>query len=247
MCILVLYINIDKKKGKKRQKQEKVAGFRQRRGAYIMNSIERKLEILEILKHRETVEVSELTKLFEVSKVTIRGDLDDLERKGMLIRTHGGAMLPENLALVRRLSHTMEEQKEEKIAICRGALDLIKDGMSIIIDSGSTTVHLARMVADRQISVLTNSVPVIQELMNSPSVELFVSGGVLRKPSMSLMGAGASFMLDQIHGDILFLGAAGFSIKQGITGTNIIEAETKRQMIKNASAVCLLADSSKQD
>lgn len=212
-----------------------------------MNSIERKLSILKLLRDSNSVEVNDLTRLYGVSKVTIRGDLDDLERKGMLIRTHGGAMLPENLELVRRLSNTLEERREEKIAICRSALNLIKDGMNIIIDSGSTTVHLARMVSDRRVSVITNSILVIQELMNSPTVELFVAGGVLRKPSMSLMGAAASFMFEQLHGDILFLGAAGFSIEQGITGTNIIEAETKKQMIKNTSMVCLLADSSKRE
>ena len=212
-----------------------------------MNSIERKLKILKLLKESNSIDVNDLTRLFGVSKVTIRGDLDDLERKGMLIRTHGGAMLPENQDLIRRVSHTLEERREEKIAICRSALDLITDGSNVIIDSGSTTVHLARMVSDLRISVITNSVLVIQELMNSPTVELFVTGGILRKPSMSLMGAVASFMFEQLHGDILFLGAAGFSMDKGMTGVNIIEAETKKQMIKNASTVCLLADSSKRE
>ena len=212
-----------------------------------MNSLERKLKILKLLKESDFLDVNNLTKLFGVSKVTIRGDLDDLERKGMLIRTHGGAMLPENQDLIRRLSHTLEERREEKAAICRSALDLIMDGMNVIIDSGSTTVHLARMLATWRVSVITNSVLVIQELMNSPSVELFVSGGILRKPSMSLIGATASFMFEQLHADILFLGAAGFSIDKGLSGINIIEAETKRQMIKNSSTVCLLADSSKRE
>ena len=212
-----------------------------------MNSIERKLGILKVLKESNSVEVNHLTKLFGVSKVTIRGDLDDLERKGMLIRTHGGAMLPENEDLIRRLSHTLEERKEEKTAICRSALNLIKDGMNITIDSGSTTIHLARLVADWRISVITNSLLVIQELLNSPTVELFVAGGILRKPSMSLMGAAAAFMFEQLHGDILFLGASGFSIEQGLTSTNIIEAETKKNMIKNSNTVCLLADSSKKE
>jgi DeoR family fructose operon transcriptional repressor len=156
-------------------------------------------------------------------------------------------MLPENLSLVRKLSHTLTEKRDEKYAICRSALKFIKPGMNIIIDSGSTSVHLAQMVRDMNISVITNSVLVVQELMNSPTVELFVAGGSLRKSSMSLIGPASSFMFDQIHADFLFLGTSGFSIDKGLTATNIIEAETKRQMIKNASAVCLLADSSKQD
>jgi DeoR/GlpR family transcriptional regulator of sugar metabolism len=210
-----------------------------------MNSIKRKLKIMELLKTKESVGVEQLTKIFSVSKVTVRGDLDDLERKGLLIRTHGGAMLPEDLSLIRRLSYTLEEQREEKLAICKAALQLIKPDMNIIIDAGSTTVHLARMVADMRISVITNSIPVIQNLIDSSTVELFVAGGILRKPSLSLIGAAAAFMFDQIHADILFLGASGFSIEKGLTATNIIEAETKKQMIKHASVVCLLADSSK--
>ena len=210
-----------------------------------VNSVKRKIKILDILKAQESVEVEQLTKLFSVSKVTVRGDLDDLERKGLLIRTHGGAMLPENLSLVRVLSNTLEERKDEKSAICRAALQFIKPGMNIIIDAGSTTVHLAKLVGAMNITVITNSVLVLQELMNSETVELLVAGGILRKPSLSFMGAPASFVFDQIHADVLFLGVSGFSIVRGMTCTNMVEAETKKHMIKNASKVCLLADSSK--
>jgi DeoR/GlpR family transcriptional regulator of sugar metabolism len=213
----------------------------------MVNSIKRKIKILELLKAHDSVAVDQLTKLFDVSKVTVRGDLDDLERRGMLIRTHGGAVLPEDLSLVRKLSNTLEEKKPEKTAICKAALAFIKPGMNIIIDAGSTTVHLARMAANMNISVITNSIPAIQSLMNSPTVELFVAGGILRKPSLSLMGPAACLMLEQMHADILFLGTSGFSIEKGLTSTNIIEAETKKYMIKNSAMVCLLADSSKQD
>ena len=210
-----------------------------------MNSVKRKIRILEILKAQESVEVEQLTQLFSVSKVTVRGDLDDLERKGLLIRTHGGAMLPENLALVRVLSNTLEERKNEKHAICKSALQFIKPGMNVIIDAGSTTVHLAKMVGNMNLTVITNSVLVLQELMESETVELLVAGGILRKPSLSFMGMPASFVFDQIHADVLFLGVSGFSIERGMTCTNIVEAETKKHMIKNASKVCLLADSAK--
>ncbi len=210
-----------------------------------MNAVQRKIQILELLRNQESVEVEQLTRLFDVSKVTVRSDLDDLERKGLLIRTHGGAILPENSSLVRLLSNTLEERKDEKYAICKSAMQFIEPGMNIIIDAGSTTVHLAKLVNGMGVTVITNSVPVLQELMNSETVELLVAGGILRKPSLSFMGAPASFVFDQIHADVLFLGASGFSIEHGLTCTNIIEAETKRHMIRNATKVCLLADSSK--
>lgn len=210
-----------------------------------MNAVRRKIKILDLLKEQESVEVEQLTKLFGVSKVTVRGDLDDLERKGMLIRTHGGAMLPENLELVRVLANTLEEHKAEKFSICQRALDFIEPGMNIIIDSGSTTVHLAKLIQGLNLTVVTNSVLVLQELMNSETVELLMAGGMLRKPSLSFMGEPASYVFDQIHADILFLGSSGFSIDRGITCTNIIEAKTKKHMIQNASKVVLLADSTK--
>lgn len=210
-----------------------------------MNAVKRKIKILELLKEQESVEVEQLTRFFGVSKVTVRGDLDDLERKGLLIRTHGGAILPENLELVRVLANTLEEHKNEKMAICKRALQFVQDGMNIIIDAGSTAVHLAKLVQGMHLTVITNSVLVLQELMNADSVELLVAGGILRKPSLSFMGESASHVFDQIHADILFLGVSGFSIERGLTGTNIIETQTKKHMIRNASKVVLLADSSK--
>lgn len=210
-----------------------------------MNAVQRKIKILDVLREQGSVEVEQLTDLFGVSKVTVRGDLDDMERRGLLIRTHGGAMLPENRDLVRLLANTLQEHREEKYAICRRALQFIEPGMSIIIDAGSTTVHLAKMISTMPLTVITNSVLVLQELMNCETVELLVAGGILRKPSLSFMGSFASSVFDQIHADILFLGISGFSIKKGMTCTNLVEAETKKHMIHSASKVVLLADSSK--
>jgi DeoR family fructose operon transcriptional repressor len=212
-----------------------------------MNAVQRKLKILEFLENQELVEVSQLTKLLGVSKVTVRTDLDDLERKGLLVRTHGGAMLPENLKLVRMLVDSSKEHKTEKHAISTIATKFIKPDMNIIIDSGSTTAHLAKLVRAMSLTVITNSVLVIQELIEAPSIELIVAGGILHRSTLSFSGDCASYVFDQIHADLLFLGASGFSIERGITGTNIIEAETKKRMIKNASKVFLLADSSKSE
>ncbi len=210
-----------------------------------MNAVKRKIKILDVLKEKESIDVETLTTLFGISKVTARGDLDDLHKKGLVIRTHGGAMLPENLNLVRVLSNTLKEHENEKYAICKEALSFIHPDMNIIIDSGSTTIHLAKLVHSIPLSVITNSVLVLTELMNSEQVELFVAGGVLRKASLSLMGDPSSYFFSQIHADVLFLGSSGFSIDKGVSCTNIIEAQTKKQMIEHASKVVLLADSSK--
>lgn len=210
-----------------------------------MNSTERKRTILELLKTQESVEVGELTKLLNVSKVTIRTDLDNLEQKGLLVRTHGGAILAERQDLVRLISNTLYECTEQKQLIAKIASKLIQPGQNIIIDSGSTTVHLARYISHYSLTVATNSILVVQELMGADSVELLIAGGTLRRQSMSAIGNYARDCFRQIHADILFLGASGFSLEQGVSCTNLIEADTKQAMIDSASKVCLMVDSTK--
>lgn len=210
-----------------------------------MNATERKRKIMELLETRESLEVVELTELFSISKVTARNDLDDLEAKGLLVRTHGGAVLAEKHDLVRLISDTINENRDKKKRVCALAARLVEPGQNIIIDSGSTTLHMAKHVAARPITVITNSVLVIQELMHAEQVELIMTGGVLRRQSMSLMGAYARHSFEQIRADILFLGASGVSLDRGITCTNLIEAETKHAMIRSVTKVCLLVDSSK--
>jgi len=214
-------------------------------GAGNMNSIERKRRIMELLEAEESVEVADLTKLFSISKVTARTDLDDLESKGLLVRTHGGAVMAEKHDLVRLISNTINENSDKKKKICAIAARLVEPGQNIIIDSGSTTFHLAQYVANRPVTVITNSALVVQELMGAEQVELIMAGGVLRRQSMAFMGAYARHSFEQIHADILFLGASGVTLEHGITCTNLIEADTKHAMIRSVSKVCLLVDSTK--
>lgn len=210
-----------------------------------MNSTERKRTILEMLKAQESVQVGELTKILNVSKVTVRTDLDDLEQKGLLVRTHGGAILAERQDLVRLISDTIYEWTEQKKMIAKIASKLVHPGQNIIIDSGSTTVHLARFINTLPLTVATNSLLVIQELMGVENIELLIAGGTLRRQSMSAIGNYARDCFRQIHADVLFLGASGFSLNGGVSCTNLIEADTKRAMIDSASKVCLMVDSTK--
>lgn len=210
-----------------------------------MNAAERKRNILDILREKESVQVGELTELFNVSKVTIRTDLDDLEQKGLLVRTHGGAMIAERQELVRLISNTINECADKKKLIAQMASSLVVPGSAIIIDSGSTTVHLARYIEQIPLTVMTNSLLVMQDLMAAGNIELVVAGGSLRRQSMSLIGNHARECFRQVHADILFLGASGFSVSGGVFCTNLVEADTKRAMIDSAAKVCLMVDSTK--
>ena len=212
-----------------------------------MNPAARKKEILSVLARDGSVQVVELARSLDVSKVTIRTDLDELETKGLLVRTHGGAVPAETQGSSRYISQTINEYTNQKMAIAKLASTFIKSGQSIIIDNGSTTLHIARYIADLPITVTTSSLLVMQELMHAEKVDLLMAGGILRRPSMGLMGNFSKEFYRQIHADWCFLGAAGYSSRHGVYCTNLIEADTKQTMIQSASKVCLLVDSSKME
>jgi DeoR/GlpR family transcriptional regulator of sugar metabolism len=210
-----------------------------------MRAYERKLRIMKLLQSKGQVNINQLAEVLGVSRVSVRSDLDALETRGLLVRTHGGAVLPENRDLVRQISRTVHEMEAEKEAIGRLAAGLVEAGSTVLIDAGSTTAVLARFLRDKRLTVITNSIPVLQQLIGAESIELLVSGGALRRPDLALIGEVARSFYEQVHADILFLGATGFSPGKGVSCANLIEAQTKKHMLKSAERVCLLADSSK--
>ena len=197
-----------------------------------MNSAERKREILKILSQKESVGVEELAELFGVSRVTVRSDLDSLGSKGLLVRTHGGALSSENRNLIRMFSDTIAEKAEEKSRIAQAAAAFLHDGDTVIIDNGSTVMHVAEYLKDRNITVITGSLLAINELMKEESVELIILSGILRRYSMGAIGPLTCSTLGEIHADILFLGASAIS-EDGVWSSNLVEADTKKCMIRN--------------
>lgn len=209
-----------------------------------MDITDRRKEIINILKDREYVTVEEFSKVLGVSTVTIRTDLSALESEGSLIRTHGGAMKSEKKSKQRFISNTMNENELEKKEIALKASSLIKDGSTIIIDSGSTTIHLAENLKDKKITVVTNNILAQDILKNEESVNLIVLGGTLRRASMGTIGPIANNAVKSMNVDIFFLGAAAYN-QEIISSYDVIEVELKKNMIHSADKVVLLADSSK--
>ena len=209
-----------------------------------MDITDRRKEIINILKDREYVTVEEFSKVLGVSTVTIRTDLSALESEGSLIRTHGGAMKSEKKRQQRSISNTMSENELEKKEIALKASSLIKDGSTIIIDSGSTTIHLAENLKDKKITVVTNNILAQDILKNEESVNLIVLGGTLRRASMGTIGPIANNAVKSMNVDIFFLGAAAYN-QEIISSYDVIEVELKKNMIHSADKVVLLADSSK--
>ena len=122
---------------------------------------------------------------------------------------------------------------------------LVATGDAIILDNGSTTLHLAKYLSQKNLTVATGSIPVIQELMNDNTIDLLIIGGTVRRYSLGAIGPLAKACLGLLKTNWLFMGASALSVEEGVLCTNLIEAETKQFMIKSADKVCLMADSKK--
>jgi DeoR family transcriptional regulator, aga operon transcriptional repressor len=207
---------------------------------------ERRRRICEFLRHEGRVTVDALANHFGTSQVTIRADLSALETAGVLVRTHGGAVPREGEDEpldVKQLQH-----HAEKVRIAQAAVALIRDGESIILDSGTTTAEIARALrkADlRSINVISNALNVAALLMDVPSVRLIVPGGILRRESNSLSGPMAEAALENLQADRLYLGADGLDPEIGVMTPHLQEAELNAKMIRISRQVVVVADSSK--
>ncbi|MEZ0320976.1 MAG: DeoR/GlpR family DNA-binding transcription regulator [Thermus sp.] len=212
-----------------------------------MKPAERRRAILDLLETQGEKTVEELARLFGVSQVTIRNDLADLEARGLVQRTYGGAV-PARKAL---FNPSFEEKKrhrlEAKRAIALRALKEIREGDTLILDAGSTTLVLASLLKHRfrKVFVLTNSIPAALELQES-GLEVLVLGGGMRYHSLALIGPATVRTLSWYRADKAFLGATGVDLK-GYSTPNPLEAETKRAMLEAAGKAYVLADASKLD
>ena len=210
-----------------------------------MTNIERRRYITQKLRESGSLRVDELAEELDVTTVTIRSDVAELERRGLAVRSRGVILAPEGDEFPRNVANTIKENLGEKEAIAKLARTLIEAGQTVIIDGGSTTAVFTRELHDMQLTVVTNSVPVVLELSPASDIDVIVSGGILRKPSMSLVGEFSRNLYEHIRADIAFLGATGVSVEHGPSVPNLLEAETKRSIISAAASVCVLVDSSK--
>ena len=200
--------------------------------------------ILERVNDTRSVDVSDLAGTLGVSEATIRRDLQSLSRSGLLVRTHGGAIandvdgeLPTQIKAVRRQS--------EKGRIGLAAASLIPDGAVIGMTGGTTTLELARALADRRhLAIVTNAVNIGAELIGRAGVHLVVIGGVAR-PSAELVGPAAEAMLANYHLDMAFIGVDGLTAEHGCTTFDEMEAQTDRAFLQRAARAVVLADHSK--
>jgi DeoR family transcriptional regulator, aga operon transcriptional repressor len=208
---------------------------------------QRRRRIGELVREQGRATVEELAERFGTSLVTIRADLSNLESSGVLTRTHGGALPPvddvDHPLTVKQLQH-----HAEKVRIAQAAAQLIQDGETIILDSGTTTEEIARQIRKAEftgINVITNALNIALVLIDVPFVRLIMPGGILRRESKSLSGHMAEAAMDNLQADRLYLGADGLDPEIGVMTPHLAEAELNAKMIRIARQVVAVADSSK--
>lgn len=207
---------------------------------------QRREKILEMIKEDGHAKVLQLSKIFKVTEVTIRQDLEKLEKEGFVEREHGGAYLKDVGLNVKNIVLQNQDNLQEKAAIAQKAFELINDGDTIILDSGSTTTEIAKLIRGfKNLTVITNSLNIAFVLGTDPEINLVVTGGEFKAPTLSLTGQKAADFFNDLHVDKLFLATAGITLKSGLTYPSISDICVKRSMIESANIVYLVADSSK--
>jgi DeoR family fructose operon transcriptional repressor len=206
---------------------------------------ERHRRIQKLLEERQVVRVSAMSELLGVSEVTIRRDLEELERRGILERIHGGAISNRRIRSEPRYVEAMTSHAEEKRDIGRAAAALVKPGDTLFLNGGTTTLEVFRHLEVRSVRVVTNHVGIPLEAVDG-DLDLIVVGGQYRAPSNSLVGPFATEALRRIHATKAFIGAEGVSVRTGATTPSPAEAEIARLMIERTRGeIILVADSSK--
>jgi len=211
-----------------------------------MLAYERRNEIKEILREDKTVNVEELARRFFVSESTIRRDLDMISNEGMIRRTYGGAVMLDNMAGELPITLREHENTGAKHEIAKKAVSMIRDGMTIILDTSSTVTAMVPLLGKFEtLTVITNGIKTSYLLNSYGRITTFCTGGRLREHNMSLVGMTTCRRIAELNADIAFISCRGLSADRGVTEASEEEAEVKKAMISAAAETVLLCDSSK--
>jgi DeoR/GlpR family transcriptional regulator of sugar metabolism len=205
---------------------------------------ERRQHVLDLLSRKGFATLTELANSLEVSESTLRRDLTFWQERGLLKRIHGGAMYTGEAASLPPLEERSEKQMAEKQAIARAAAERIQDGDSVLIDGGTTTLELARLLVNRPLQVVTNSLPIAQLFANSRETDLIVLGGYVYPKTGVALGPLLIRMLDDVHVQQMLLSVHGVTSK-GLFNSNMLLVESERCMMRRADEVVVLADHTK--
>ena len=207
---------------------------------------QRRDKILAMIREDGQAKVADLSRIFKVTEVTIRQDLERLEQAGYVRREHGGAILNQDRNDIGELQLVNRQNMDAKQAIAAEAVKLINDGDIVILDSGTTTTEIAKLLKGfSNLHVITNALNIAMMLGNERGIDLSVTGGEFKSPTLSLTGDKAAQYFEGIHADKTFFATAGISLKSGLTYPSLSDLVVKKAMIESADTVYLVADSTK--
>ncbi|MBD2866589.1 DeoR/GlpR family DNA-binding transcription regulator [Paenibacillus oceani] len=210
-----------------------------------MLPLERQKKILDLLGVKKVLKIPELTDELDVSVDTLRRDLNLLTSQGKIEKIYGGVKLVQSKFGESSMDERMVKHLEEKEKIARKCSEFINDGDCIYLDSGSTTYQIAKYIKQKKkLTVVTNSIPVVNELMNS-EVEMVMIGGKIRRDERSVIAYEYLFNFHELNIRKAFICCSGITIEKGISDYNLEEAITRKKIIELASEVYVAADSTK--
>jgi DeoR family transcriptional regulator, fructose operon transcriptional repressor len=212
-----------------------------------MYAVERRQEIATIIEEQGRGEVTELAGRFDVTPETIRRDLTELEQRRLLRRVHGGAISIHRFRSEPAIAEKAAAMAAEKAAIAEAALSFVPDEGSVLVDAGTSTLALARIFPERELSVFTHSVAIALELASRRALQLYVIGGRLRTRTLANVDDWALHQVAALRVDVAFVGTNGFSAERGLSTPDPSEAAVKHAICVAGEQTVVLSDHTKLD
>jgi DeoR/GlpR family transcriptional regulator of sugar metabolism len=208
--------------------------------------VQRQAQIRRLVDEHGQVTVTDLSPLFEVSEATIRRDLEECADRGWVRRTHGGAVKIERAIKEPPIMDRIHKNAAAKERIGKKAAEMIQPGETVFLGSGTTVLEIAKNLPyDIELTVITNSLLLLDELVNRPNIEIIVIGGMLRRSELSMVGHIANQAVQEFRADRVFMGIRAIDIKHGFTNDYLPEAVVDREILKIAPEIVFVADHEK--
>ena len=214
-------------------------------GPDFLSNLERQQRMARLFERNGRLSVAQICEQFGISEATARRDLEVLAEQGLIQRVHGGAIIVRHAAPEEPILHRSHEQETEKERIGRVTASIIQDGETLFLGSGTTVLQVAQNLVERNITVITNSLPVINLIAERSNISLVALGGVFRESELSFIGHITEAALAELRADRVILGTRALSLEQGLTNDYLPETMTDRAILKVGRQVVLVTDHTK--